>query len=45
MSHFGPTLDINDEETMEKLSQEVIALKVWDEFNANFVLLYIFLNL
>ena len=40
MFHFGPTWDIKDEERMEKLLQGSIALKFWDEFNANFVLLY-----
>ena len=44
MFHFGPSWGIKDEERMEKLiSCYIIALKFWDEFNANFVLL--FLNL
>ena len=43
MFHFGPIWGIKDEESMEKTfirRRYTIVLKFWDEFNANFVLLY-----
>ena len=41
MFHFGPKWGIKYEERMEKLLEGVIslALKFWDEFNANIGLL------
>ena len=43
MFHFGPIWGIKDEESMEKTfirRHYTIVLRFWDEFNANFVLLY-----
>ena len=41
MFHFGPTWGIKDEEGWKNFYKVLtIALKFWDEFKANFALLY-----